>query len=89
MGRWDRSLEVLRRQMFEETKPDAAVFVGGMEGIRAEYELFGEVRAAGRGTDSALQAVPREPWSSRRPSSGPSSLWASCSRLSPERSWRM
>jgi hypothetical protein len=43
-GHWDRSLEVMRRQMFEETKPDAAVFVGGMEGIRFEYELFGELR---------------------------------------------
>jgi hypothetical protein len=42
-GRWDRSLEVMRRHMFEEAAPVAAIFVGGMEGIRHEYELFGEL----------------------------------------------
>jgi SLOG-like protein len=34
----------MRRQMLTETEPDAAVFVGGMGGINAEYELFSEVR---------------------------------------------
>jgi SLOG cluster3 family len=39
-GSGDRSLEVMRRQMLQETKPLAAIFIGGMEGIRTESELF-------------------------------------------------
>ena len=39
-----RSLELMRRQMFAETKPAAACFVGGMEGIADEFELFREFR---------------------------------------------
>jgi hypothetical protein len=39
-GSADRSLEVMRRQMLEETAPLGAVFIGGMEGIHAESELF-------------------------------------------------
>jgi hypothetical protein len=39
-----RSLEVMRRQMFTQTRPDAAVFIGGMEGIPRERALFGELR---------------------------------------------
>jgi hypothetical protein len=44
-GEWDRSLEVMRRQMLTDTQPDAAVFVGGMHGIIDEYELFSELRS--------------------------------------------
>jgi hypothetical protein len=43
-GKWDRSLEVMRRQMLTETQPAAAVFVGGMHGIPEEYALFSELR---------------------------------------------
>ena len=43
-GEWDRSLEVMRRQMLTETRPDAAVFVGGMHGIPDEYALVSELR---------------------------------------------
>ena len=35
------SLDLMRHQMLIETKPIAAVFVGGMEGIRDEWETFG------------------------------------------------
>jgi hypothetical protein len=42
-GAWDRSLLLMRREMFTETAPDAAVFVGGMDGITDEYVLFGEL----------------------------------------------
>ena len=36
----DASLLVMRQKMFTEQKFDAAVFVGGMGGIIAEYDLF-------------------------------------------------
>jgi SLOG cluster3 family len=39
-----RSLELMRRIMLTETQPDAAVFIGGMEGIAAELALFHELR---------------------------------------------
>lgn len=39
-----RSLELMRRQMLEETQPSAAVFIGGMEGIEDEFALFAELR---------------------------------------------
>lgn len=39
-GRWDGSLALMRRQMFEESSPRAACFVGGMEGIIVEHALF-------------------------------------------------
>jgi hypothetical protein len=39
-GRWDASLAMMREQMFRETAPIAACFVGGMSGISVEYELF-------------------------------------------------
>ena len=42
-GSWDNSLRTMRRQMLEEADPVAAVFIGGMEGIRDEFELFGEM----------------------------------------------
>jgi hypothetical protein len=43
-GESDRSLELMRRRMLTETQPDTAVFVGGMEGVPREFELFGELR---------------------------------------------
>lgn len=39
-GKWDESLRIMRLQMLHDTKPDAAVFVGGMEGINQEFNLF-------------------------------------------------
>lgn len=40
---WGPSLDLMRRQMLDQTDPRAAVFIGGMEGIDTEYELFREV----------------------------------------------
>ena len=40
----EASLTEMRRQMFGFVRPAGAVFVGGMSGIRAEYELFGSIR---------------------------------------------
>lgn len=34
------SLKLMRQRMIEETKFDAAFFIGGMEGIEIEYDLF-------------------------------------------------
>jgi hypothetical protein len=42
-GEWDASLELMRRQMLSETEPSAAAFIGGMEGITKEFELFKEL----------------------------------------------
>lgn len=39
-----QSLRLMRHQMFEETKPAAACFVGGMDGIAEEFELFRALR---------------------------------------------
>jgi len=39
-GHWDPSLAVMRNQMLSETEPSGAVFIGGMDGIQVEYELF-------------------------------------------------
>jgi hypothetical protein len=39
-GEWDDSLLVMRQRMLGETEPIAACFIGGMEGIRSEYELY-------------------------------------------------
>lgn len=39
-GKWESSLEIMRTQMLDEVNPDAAVFIGGMEGIQTEYALF-------------------------------------------------
>jgi hypothetical protein len=39
-GKWDQSLLLMRDQMFRETDPVASIFVGGMEGIRQEYDLL-------------------------------------------------
>jgi hypothetical protein len=35
-----KSLTAMRRTMINSTKFDAAVFIGGMEGIRDEYDMF-------------------------------------------------
>lgn len=37
------SLDIMRHKMLAETDPDAAVFIGGMSGIRDEFELFEEI----------------------------------------------
>jgi hypothetical protein len=42
-GEWHPSLRVMREQMLGEVGPVAACFVGGMEGIREEYDLFREL----------------------------------------------
>lgn len=38
-----RSLALMRHRMLSETSPAAAVFIGGMDGIRDEAALFGEL----------------------------------------------
>lgn len=40
---WGPSLDLMRRQMLSQTDPRAAVFIGGMEGIQTEYDLYREV----------------------------------------------
>jgi hypothetical protein len=42
--KWNESLALMRHEMLAETEPIAAVFIGGMEGITEEYELFRELR---------------------------------------------
>ena len=42
------SLAAMRRQMFEDTTFDAAVFIGGMEGIFEEYAKFVELQPKAR-----------------------------------------
>jgi hypothetical protein len=42
-GEWDQSLAIMRRQMLTETCPSAAMFIGGMEGIVAEYSMFSDL----------------------------------------------
>jgi hypothetical protein len=39
-GKWDHSLRIMRTRMLEEAQPSAAFFVGGMAGIREEYDMF-------------------------------------------------
>lgn len=39
-GDLDKSLSVMRLEMMTSTEFDAAVFVGGMEGVRDEYNMF-------------------------------------------------
>lgn len=69
-GRWDGSLSVMRETMFVDTDPVGAIFIGGMEGIRDEFNRFlrrfdgrpvyplgrpgGEARAIAAGLDSPL-----------------------------------
>jgi hypothetical protein len=68
---WGPSVDHMRRQMFAESNPEAAVFIGGMSGIRDEYDLFttefpdrpryalgrpgGEARALSEQTDTPLR----------------------------------
>lgn len=40
-GQWNGSLAVMREQMFTERSIAAAVFIGGMEGIRDEFDRVG------------------------------------------------
>jgi hypothetical protein len=48
-GRWDDSLLAMRRQMFTDNEIEAAIFVGGMEGITDEWALLAQLRpSAGR-----------------------------------------
>lgn len=39
-ARWNGSLLIMRRRMFDESRPVAAIFAGGMAGIREEYDLL-------------------------------------------------
>jgi|SRR5271166_3721063 len=39
-----QSLKVMREAMLAETRPSGALFVGGMEGIIDEWDLFGQIR---------------------------------------------
>lgn len=43
-GLWDESLRVMREEMLTEEQPDAAVFIGGMNGINQELSLFTNLR---------------------------------------------
>ena len=42
------SLEHMRRSMFGENEFEIAVFIGGMEGIFKEFDLFGDLCPSGR-----------------------------------------
>lgn len=42
-GTIEKSLAVMRRQMFTAYNYDAAVFIGGMQGVNQEFRLFREV----------------------------------------------
>lgn len=42
-GEWEESLRFMRQAMLGDTNPAAAVFIGGMEGIRKEFEHFVEM----------------------------------------------
>jgi hypothetical protein len=95
-GRWDQSLRLMREQMLEETEPVAAVFIGGMEGISAEFELFANrfsgrpTYAAGRPGGEARNLVERSPeqLQDRLSESGayPALWWAVLDDLNQQRS---
>ena len=40
LGDRDESLFLMRKTMFESCQFDAGIFIGGMEGVEEEYELF-------------------------------------------------
>lgn len=67
-GQWDRSLQHMREQMLRDTEPSAAVFIGGMEGIPVEFELFTSLfpdrptYATGRPGGEARHLVDRSPY---------------------------
>lgn len=66
-GEWDQSLRQMREQMLGETEPAAAFFIGGMEGIPVEFELFTSTYvdrptyAVGRPGGEAHDLVDRSP----------------------------
>lgn len=43
LGDRDSSLDLMRHQMIEENEYAAAVFIGGMDGVEDEYELFTKI----------------------------------------------
>ena len=75
-GECDQSLAIMRRQMLGESKPCAAAFVGGMEGIPQEFSTFTElnpnapVYAVGRPGGEARTLVERSPSPLREESMG-------------------
>lgn len=66
-ARAPRSLLAMRRQMLAETEPVAAVFIGGMDGIQQEHELFTSLRpgaptyAMGRPGGAATELIDSSP----------------------------
>ncbi|CAL4858622.1 hypothetical protein [Microbacterium sp. MM2322] len=42
-GHWEASLREMRSRMLTETNPLAAVFIGGMEGVREEFSRFSDL----------------------------------------------
>jgi SLOG cluster3 family len=70
-GEWHESLAVMRNQMLAETSPTAATFIGGMEGITDEFEMFTRLYpeaptyAAGRPGGEAARLVEASPPSLR------------------------
>jgi hypothetical protein len=66
-GEWHESLAAMRTQMLSESKPAAAAFVGGMEGISDEFGLFKRLfphaptYAAGRPGGEATALVEASP----------------------------
>lgn len=71
-ARASKSLMAMRRQMLTETEPIAAVFVGGMDGIPREHQLFTSLRpgaptyALGRPGGAAKALVDSSPRELRR-----------------------
>ncbi|MET3414049.1 hypothetical protein [Methylobacterium sp. 1030] len=45
-GNRERSLAILRREMLASERFDAGIFVGGMEGVEAEFDLFKQMQPA-------------------------------------------
>lgn len=66
-GECEGSLELMRRRMLGESKPSAAAFVGGMEGIPQEFSIFtalypdAPTYAAGKPGGEAQALVERSP----------------------------
>ena len=62
-----RSLELMRRQMLVDEKPVAAIFIGGMEGVIVEHDLFRDLfpdaptYALGHPGGEARALVPKSP----------------------------
>ncbi len=64
-GDREASLLQMRRQMLSRDDLAAAVFIGGMEGVEAEYSLFGQLHP------SAPRLVVRSPGGAARQLGGP------------------